>query len=143
LRPAQGGFTNAKLWELVWTRKLGEDGDGKLEEKEKVPRPMKTNEWNRQDLVVNIKGWGRVMWFHLCWFYLSGQKRYGTWRGFRGRVGLEVDHGRESSDTLAVDYRRLELKPKRGREGRGNASQGGPIRKKLQLQGLCKKPAKR
>ena len=62
-----------------------------------------------------------------------------TWRGFRGRVGLEVDHGSASTDTLVVDVRRLDLKPKAGRDG--NASQGGPIRKQLRLMGVCKRPA--
>jgi len=94
-----------------------------------------------KDLVVHLKGFGRLMWFHLCWFYLSGQTRFATWRGFRGRVGLEVDHGSASTNTLTVDIRRLSLKPKAGRNGRGNASQGGPIRKKLRLLGVCKKPA--
>ena len=51
----KGGSTNARLWELVWTRKLGDHGEGTLEETEKVPRPKKTNQWNRKDLVVSLK----------------------------------------------------------------------------------------
>ena len=97
--------------------------------KEILPKAMKTNQWDRKDLVVSVKGMGRVKWYHLCWFYLSGQERYNTWRGFCQRQGLEVDHGSASIDTLVVDIYRLSLKPKHGRDGRGNASQGGPIRK--------------
>ena len=134
-----GGSTNVRLFELVWTRSTSSGGDGTMQEKEKMPKPKITNKWGRRDLMVSLKGLGRVKWYHLCWFHLSGQRRYATWQAFRMRDGLEVDHGCNCTDPLIVDHRLLNLKRKTG--ANGNAAQGGSIRKQLRALAIFRKPA--
>ena len=132
MRPLEkGGATNARLYEMVWTRAAGDGGEGRVEKRAEDPAPKVTDGWGRRDLAVRLKtasGSEQVLWYHLCWFYLSGQTRFRSWSAFKQRGDLEVDHGSGCMDPLQVNFRMLDLKRKGGRGG--NASQGASIRER-------------